>query len=463
MAKREKEWHKNFIKYAEFIVNHPNYQGLPIKRKEDGSLVWVAPKTTEIGAARKKWAEDKARELGYSIEAGVYAKVMLQVHPTKEKVCHICGKTMSLYYIYANANFQKTIKKDFDIDSNDETSIFEISSKIENLKDSFFTKKYLIDKFNLNIDLNNELLDIIKACEIKCRNGECKYLGPGAMSNFPDRFDGYHSYNRCCRKKEDTGRFDDNMKTYSKDRRAYEYWSDGNIQAANKFMGSSFFKGTSADHVGPISLGFIHDSIQLRPLPSGANSTKRDRLDNETIEEVIRIEKENGISCMSWYNRLIWNYIKDDYTKHLNDEGYLEKYRIALKTNVANFMYCLKIIKTETPFGTDFLIKSFLEPNLVYFTYDYTFNDLGKITSKTKRNITDATKKEADRYFRIALDAVDDYDEKDNRNIKVTIDNQIKNKIKFIAKRIPNGDYVQLKKEFVELMDLIQKNVIEKI
>lgn len=37
MARDTKIWHPNFIEYMNTIVNHPNYKGLPIKLKEDGS------------------------------------------------------------------------------------------------------------------------------------------------------------------------------------------------------------------------------------------------------------------------------------------------------------------------------------------------------------------------------------------------------------------------------------------
>ena len=56
------------------------------------------------------------------------------------------------------------------------------------------------------------------------------------MSNAPDRLDGFH-YNRCCRKKTDKGRSDANLASYSKDRRAFENWSDGNWITANMLMG----------------------------------------------------------------------------------------------------------------------------------------------------------------------------------------------------------------------------------
>ena len=47
------------------------------------------------------------------------------------------------------------------------------------------------------------------------------------MGNPPDRLDGFHSYNRCCRGTSDKGRFKENLKRYGDDRRAYENWSDG--------------------------------------------------------------------------------------------------------------------------------------------------------------------------------------------------------------------------------------------
>ena len=55
MAKSDKVWHPDFLEYMEYIVNHPNYSGLPIKRKNDGSLAWVATAQSDIGKARIAW------------------------------------------------------------------------------------------------------------------------------------------------------------------------------------------------------------------------------------------------------------------------------------------------------------------------------------------------------------------------------------------------------------------------
>lgn len=63
------------------------------------------------------------------------------------------------------------------------------------------------------------------------------FLSPGVMSNPPDRFDGFHSFNRCCRESSDPGRSKENLQSYSTDRRVFEYWVDGDWVAADHLMG----------------------------------------------------------------------------------------------------------------------------------------------------------------------------------------------------------------------------------
>ena len=64
---------------------------------------------------------------------------------------------------------------------------------------------------------NLDVQELVQCLIEESRSGLIKVLGPGAMSNFPDRFDGFHSYNRCCRSTEDTGRSVENLKSYTKD------------------------------------------------------------------------------------------------------------------------------------------------------------------------------------------------------------------------------------------------------
>ena len=51
-----------------------------------------------------------------------------------------------------------------------------------------------------------------------------------------------------------------------------------------------------------------------------------------------------------------------------------------------------------------------------YFNYSYEFNSSGEIVTQRPRHFTDRNANETDRYCRIAIEAVYDYNEKENRN-----------------------------------------------
>lgn len=465
MAAEEKIWHNRFLKYMEKIVNHPNYKGLAITKKPDGSYNWIATAQSDIGKQRIKWCIEKAKELkfisGNTPYPGMFADVMLEIHPTKWKVCQICGKEMSLYYHYPNATFLRALNSKFNCEF---TECDHISDIWDELVNQGIPKKniaeFLISKGNLSIDIENSDKDeIIDALELACRKGNKKCLGPGAMSNFPDRYDGFHTYNRCCRATQDKGRSKSNLKSYTKDRRAYEYWSDGNIHAANQFMGSSFFDGISADHIGPISLGFVHDSHYLQPMSGSDNSSKRDRLQIVDIENILETEKRTGVYPMSWQSKIIWEYIKSNYKKH--PDKVASSYRDALKQNMTNFMYILLTILESCPYkGEDFLVSAFLEPNYKYFKYSYTFNDKGEIINKTERHYTGRNQNETDRYKRIAIESVYDYNEKNNRNMRHNLTTEEISILFNICKDIENGkNYEECKSELIILIEQIEKRI----
>ena len=280
------------------------------------------------------------------------------------------------------------------------------------------------------------------------------------MSNFPDRLDGFHTYNRCCRKKEDTGRHADNMKTYNKDRRAYEYWSDGNIYAANKFMHSSFFNGYSADHIGPISLGFKHDSLLLQKMTNGDNSSKRDRLLLSDVKKLIKIEEQNtGFICASWFINKIWEEIRGNITRMKQDE--LNKYRDILKQNMFLFMSLLQQLKNSKN-GEEFLVSKLLKPKYDYFNYEYTFEKNGQIATQTLKNKTDATKNEYDRFERIALTSIDEYIEKNNRRINVQFSDKEQKAIKSLVDLLDNKKYDQALIELYSVVEAIQNRLCGK-
>lgn len=455
----EKPWSKEFLEYEDFIVNHKNYKGLPITKSPDGKYNWIATAQSEIGKERKKWAEQKGEELGILNNSdGFYAAVMLSVHPTKQKPCQICGKTMSLYYHYPNANLVKAFKKEFSYECDVYESIYDVCN---NLKEQGISEKRIIEFLKAKCKLDDEYDDIetlICHCELKCRSGLSKMLGPGAMSNFPDRYDGFHTYNRCCRSSEDKGRSRENLKSYSRDRRAYEYFSDGNIQAANKFMTSPFFNGTSADHIIPVSLGGVHDPHYLQPMATGDNSSKRDRLVKDDVLKAMEIEQKTNICAVSWYSRLLWDFLKKRVSNF--DAANLENFRNILKQNINNFLEILYIIKSlPDDKGVDFIDRILIAPKKKYFECDYIFNPDGSY-KETERHITERASEEYERIKRISLDSVDDYHDKENRHLSPDFTKSEKGKIKEILGSIKSNEYKKALFLLHELMDCIQKRLL---
>lgn len=420
MVEKQEGYCQEFIRYQRDMIRHPNYQGLPIRLRADGTYVWHASKKTDIGKARISWCEQKAVELneksGGRKTFDSWSDVMREVHPTKWRPCPFCGKVMCIYYVYPNMPFLRKIQERFGAEYTECNHILEIWNDLERrgVPDTDIAE-FLIKQGELRLPVSAPRETIVGALEYACRKGSKGCLGPGSMSNFPDRFDGFH-YNRCCRKSHDKGRSDENMRSYGKDRRAYEYWSDGNIHAANEFMHSWYFAGASADHVGPISLGFVHDPRYLQRMEGSENSTKRDHLRVEDIDKMIAIEQRTGICAISWYSELLWEHIRT----HYREEPWKVDtcYRDALKQNMANYMYILRSILEASPTnGGAFLQDTFLRPHFEEFAHTYAFNEQGDIIACSPRHITESSQNEMERYCRIAFDSVFEYAEKENRNM----------------------------------------------
>jgi hypothetical protein len=251
------------------------------------------------------------------------------------------------------------------------------------------------------------------------------------------------------------------MKSYTKDRRAFEYWSDGNIHAANMFMGSSFFKNTSADHIGAISLGFIHDPRYLEPMTSSANSTKRDRLLYEDIIKILAVEKRTKTYPMSWYSKTLWEYIKSNFEN--NKDKIDSVYRDMLKQNMADYMFLLNaIINKCGDDGKKFLFEQFIEPKYKCFSYDYEFDEHGNIIKQTFRNFTERSKNEMARFSRISFESVQDYNEKGNRHILQDLTEKEQAKLAEICESIKAGEknYPVAFKNLQSLIEEIQQRII---
>lgn len=284
-------------------------------------------------------------------------------------------------------------------------------------------------------------------------------LGPGAMSNFPDRYDGFHTYNRCCRSTEDKGRSRENLKTYGKDRRAYEYFSDGNIHAADRFMNSKFFEGKSADHIIPVSLGGVHDSHYLQPMPTGDNSSKRDRLVKDDVLKAIEIEKTSKQKAVSWFVSDLWEFLKKNV--HSFSQTDFENFRVCLKQNMTDFLNVLcKIKELDNEIGIHFITEMLIKPKHKYFEIDYEFNADGSYKEK-ERHITERASEEFERMKRISLDSLDEYKSKDNRNMNSDFIPEEEQSISEICNKIQSNDSKMAFTLLENLMKGIQKRQLK--
>jgi hypothetical protein len=136
-------------------------------------------------------------------------------------------------------------------------------------------------------------------------------------------------------------------------------------------------------------------------------------------------------------------------------------YRDALKQNMANFMFVLwRVLTTCGEIGEAFLVEALLVPNFKYFNRSYEFNRLGEIVKETPRHYTDRNAYETDRYVRIAIDAVYDYNDKENRNVDQNLNDNEMNGLKELCQRIRSREDLTKTKDYLEyLMMLIQLRI----
>jgi Alw26I/Eco31I/Esp3I family type II restriction endonuclease len=259
------------------------------------------------------------------------------------------------------------------------------------------------------------------------------------MSNAPDRFDGFHSFNLCCRKTADTGRHETNLRLYSTDRRVFEYWSEGDWIAADRLMGlvDAKFRDhpcadggvgpPSLDHIGPLSLGFMHRPA-FRLLSRAANSAKNNRMTLWDVRHLIESERQ-GTLVISWYARNLWDARKAD----ARDEERALRLSKLLRDNQRSAMQLLGSLLANEHFV---FLASLLE--LDRADYNVEFDNL-RINQDcvtvfdrvlhTTRNTKYAQEQKA-RRLRVAFDALRIYAAKDNRHMLRITDSQVNDHVR---------------------------------
>jgi len=464
MARQKRKWHPEFKKYMKFIVKHPNYKGMPKPYKENGSIRWVVSGNSELGLRRAKWWDKKVKEMGLPNRA----EVARAIHPKELKglkPCQICGKKLSIFYVYPNKNTLKRIENL----TNLKFSIYQedINDIINKIFQDFKTKHIEIIKHIFDIpeeigESKEELLEYIK------KNCLSK-LSPGVMSNPPDRFEGFHTYNACCRSKEDTGRHSSNLARYSQDRRAYENWAEGNWNLSNRLMGEfgKFKKSVicpkcgkkkkmSADHIGPISLGFTHRP-KFNPLCKPCNSGKNNRITLEDVK-ILLSDEQKGEKITSWHSKYIWGSLKN---KIKNEENALNLSK-AMRLNLHNVLSLLSVIKDN---GYIDFLKSLLKPEYSFFDYKFkNFNPLRLNEIKVIKIPLDSKnkRKNAERYIRISLDSLDNYKQKENRKVKDFDTRKIKKKIEKLLILLHQNKRKEAYEKLCKVIELLSDEAISK-
>lgn len=436
-----------FLQYEEEIVNDPVYADMPDLRHDDGTIQWEAPSNRGSGVfqfshdKRYQWWINKASEVGINTSEDKWiSKVAKKIHPTKLHPCKVCGRIMDIRYCYLSANFMKRVKKlPFYDEQVDMDEITHITDFIASFTDTYGDKAY------------DALPELLKCSQVKSIptlphdlsswtdwiNSEYipkepSMLGPGAMSNAPDRLDGFHTYDRCCRPTAVKGRSKENLASYSTDRRAFENWSDGNWIQANKLMGyinsnselkkqqcanhstGSFHpRPCSADHIGPISLGFSHrPEFQLLCKP--CNSAKNNRMYYSDVQHLISVE-EGGSTVTTWYAAPIWQRCKQ---KVYDKESALKLSRIMRDNRNIAMMLLADFVKHD-----EFLFLLTLL-NLNYADYDYEIdpatlnvnNQIVTVQFISKPSTLRYVNIQKIRKIRVAFSSLIDYANKENRN-----------------------------------------------
>ncbi len=468
-------WNATFVEYMKGIVLHPNYTGMPDAVKDDGKIQWEAPSNRSGGQykdthhRRRDWWRAKATEIGIDVREDKWiSRTAKTIHPTGEKPCKRCGRVLRIAYVYPSAMLVKRCVREFGDDLVPDTleAVGHYVQRLVDTRGSATLRKLptlLKTKTSTPPNLGVDLARWLEWIEEVYVPSEPSLLSPGAMSNAPDRFDGFHSFNRCCRGVADTGRHAQNMKSYSTDRRVFEYWSEGNWIAADRMMGIVRARysdhpcadggdgAPSADHIGPLSLGFTHRP-EFRLLSKSANSAKNNRMSLWDVE-YLRRREAGGAPVASWYARPIWQALN---SLVVDEENALRLSKV-MRDNQRQAISFLAEIRNR---GHAAFLASLLE--LEYADFDVDFEDLVIEDFVTKygalicrdRTTKYATEQKA-RRLRVGFEALRSYSSKSNRHFTPIRTDAVERALGFTNTELARAEsgILVLNREIIALLD----------
>lgn len=474
--------HKAFLDYVHFIVEHPNYAGMPDIFMDNGDIQWEAPSNRQGGKfkdthhRRRDWWRAKATEIGIDPSAPHWiSRTAKAVHPTKKKPCKNCGRVMDIRYTYPSAVLLRRIAGLPYIDESFPRDPLEhildlVTRLVEQFGDRVFgSLPSLLAASSIEVPaLPPELDNWLTWIENEYIESEPSTLSPGAMSNAPDRLDGFHSFNLCCRSKTDPGRSRENLQSYTTDRRVFEYWVEGDWVAADRLMGAirsddamkmerclnDHSGPCSADHIGPISLGFMHRP-QFQLLCKNCNSAKNNRMLFRDVRHLMRVG-ESGEDVASWYCRSLWELRKGS----VHDNETALRLSKLLRDNRHTFMRLLERIADAGHFVflTTFLGLKYARKNVEFVNLGVEdhitrFDDLVYTDRVTKYAVEQQARR-----LRVAFAALREYVQKETRNAFVISTDETEQLIRDALCEL-NGSPAQIKRLDQELREVLSQEV----
>jgi Alw26I/Eco31I/Esp3I family type II restriction endonuclease len=426
-------WSGEFVEYMYQVMEHPIYSGMPCTTDDEGKIDWTIPSNRSRGSKnwdgnrrRREWWKQKAAEIGLETKGQWISRVAKTIHPTGRKPCQTCGRIMELAYVYPTRSTVTSLNRHL---PPDEQLVYEDLLTVNEVIDHFYT---VLGNYEAARALASVFKGLPRAAGADAAKDylraefvqkESRKCSPGAMANPPDRLDGFHTYNLCCRSRQDRGRAKKNLRTYSDDRRAFEHWCEGDWAAANVLMtqagtgpcaapGCDRTGMITADHVGPISLGFAH-SPHFVPLCGPCNSAKNNRMSLRDVQLLLEREQLGQI-VTSWQAQPLWNRTKD-LVKNDADALLLSKlFRI-------NQHHYLSHLNEALTAGIPDVLLQLLSPELALQKAEFIGLDPATLTydriERRRRNDTYAHSK-ASRMARIAFDALREYSSKEKRNVQ---------------------------------------------
>lgn len=435
-----RSWSDAFVDYMYAMVEDPAYEGMPATTDSEGKVDWIIPsyrprgsKNWDGNARRREWWEAKADELGIPRVGKWISRVAKTIHPTGEKPCQTCGRVLSIRYVYPYRRVVDALNHAMPTDAplvwEDYLTIFEVVDHMA----LTIGPEATVEAFRRSLpalrDVGRvDLEDLKDVIDERLVQAEARgYVSPGAMANPPDRLDGFHTYNLCCRSKEDKGRSRENLRSYGIDRRAFEHWSAGDWNAASALMThttrglcmnpecalAGVVQPLTADHVGPLSLGFAHIPV-FQLLCRACNSAKNNRMSTTDVQWLLGLEEQRW-EVASWQVAPLWDALKLE----IHDNETALRLSKVMRTQQHLYLSALSAIHLG---GLPDSLLVLLSPEYAADTTEFVELDRETLTyegiRKVPRHPTYALS-QGSRMVRVAFSALEDYAEKARRNVRL--------------------------------------------